>query len=106
MTITAARFLVLLWLGSVVVGQEQFPDSWLHNDQVFAAARTQKLCVGYTVWSGKAAIWQDGCVELHNAPVLSAPLPDRIEQELPYDSVDCDNADGNPELCTVEPDEP
>lgn len=24
----------------------------------------------------------------------------------PYDSVDCDNANGNPKLCTVEPDEP
>lgn len=27
-------------------------------------------------------------------------------QELPYDSVDCDNAEGNPKLCTVEPDAP
>ena len=27
------------------------------------------------------------------------------KQELPYDSVDCDNAHGNPKLCTVEPDE-
>lgn len=25
--------------------------------------------------------------------------------ELPCNSVDCDNADGNPKLCTVEPDE-
>lgn len=29
----------------------------------------------------------------------------RAAQQLPYDSVDCDNADGNPLLCTVEPDE-
>ena len=27
-------------------------------------------------------------------------------QGLPYDSVDCDNANGNPKLCTVESDEP
>lgn len=29
-----------------------------------------------------------------------------VPYELPYDSVDCDNANGNPKLCTVEADEP
>ena len=34
------------------------------------------------------------------------PTPrNRVPYELPYDSVDCDNADGNPALCTVEEDE-
>jgi hypothetical protein len=28
------------------------------------------------------------------------------QQELPYDTVDCDNANGNPKLCTVEGDDP
>lgn len=29
-----------------------------------------------------------------------------VSQQLPYDSVDCDNANGDPKKCTVEADEP
>lgn len=64
----------------------------------------------------EVARWYGATCELEHVPVLMAPLPDRIQEaptfdeygaeELPYDTVDCDNADGNPSLCTVEPDEP
>lgn len=37
--------------------------------------------------------------------LLSGCASRRTQQELPYDSVDCDNANGDPKLCTVEPDE-
>src|ERR1700675_3372405 len=37
---------------------------------------------------------------------LCAGCAARREKKLPYDSVDCDNANGNPKLCTVESDEP
>jgi len=42
-----------------------------------------------------------------NQPIQVDALDDvQTADDLPYDSVDCDNANGDPKLCTVEPDEP
>ena len=61
-------------------------------------------CWTHTIVTGGHIAWECRKPKNGNVPTSGRWIWRHKQHELPYDSVDCDNANGNAKLCTVEPD--